>query len=38
MMSERRSMIKIENLTKFYKQGSLEVHALNGVSMEVFEG
>ena len=37
-MGERRSMIKIENLTKCYKQGSLEVHALNGVSMEVFDG
>jgi len=31
-------MIKIENVTKVYKMGEVEVHALRGVSMEVQEG
>jgi putative ABC transport system ATP-binding protein len=31
-------MIKIENVTKAYKMGEVEVHALRGVSLEVREG
>ncbi len=31
-------MIKIENVTKVYKMGEVEVHALRGVSLEVQEG
>jgi putative ABC transport system ATP-binding protein len=31
-------MIKIENVTKVYKMGEVEVHALRGVSLQVQEG
>jgi putative ABC transport system ATP-binding protein len=31
-------MIKIENVTKVYKMGEVEVHALRGVSLEIKEG
>ena len=31
-------MIRIENLNKIYKNGSVEVHALNDVNMEVSRG
>jgi len=31
-------MIKIENVTKVYKMGEVEVHALRGVSLEIEEG
>jgi putative ABC transport system ATP-binding protein len=31
-------MIKIENVTKVYKMGEVEVHALRGVSLEIGEG
>jgi putative ABC transport system ATP-binding protein len=31
-------MIKIENVTKIYKMGEVEVHALRGVSLEIKEG
>jgi putative ABC transport system ATP-binding protein len=34
----QRSLIQIENMTKIYQMGELQVHALRGVSLEVREG
>ena len=37
-MSEQEHVIKIENLTKVYQMGEIEVHALRGVSFKVKTG
>lgn len=37
-MSEQEHVIKIENLTKIYQMGEIEVHALRGVSFTVKTG
>ena len=37
-MATNHSMIQIENLTKQYRLGDVEVNALNGVSLDVKEG
>lgn len=34
----RNPVIKIENMTKVYQMGEHQVHALNGVSLEVYPG
>src|SRR5512142_198866 len=34
----RRTMIKIDELTKTYKMGEIEVHALQGVDLEIADG
>ena len=38
MMSEQEHVIKIENLTKVYQMGEIQVHALRGVSFTVSPG
>ena len=35
---EKPVLLKIENLTKVYRMGKVEVHALRGVNMEVYDG
>ncbi len=37
-MAEKENVIKIENLTKVYQMGEIEVHALRGVSFTVKPG
>ena len=37
-MSEKASIIKVENLKRTFVVGSEEVHALKGVSFEIFQG
>ncbi|MAS33278.1 MAG: macrolide ABC transporter ATP-binding protein [Anaerolineaceae bacterium] len=34
----RRAVIDIRNITKVYKMGDIEVHALRGVSLQIYEG
>jgi putative ABC transport system ATP-binding protein len=34
----RRAVIDIRNITKVYTMGDIEVHALRGVSLKIFEG
>jgi putative ABC transport system ATP-binding protein len=34
----RRAVIDIRNITKVYKMGDIEVHALRGVSLRIYEG
>ena len=31
-------MIQVKNLSKIYKQGELEVKAVNNISMKVYDG
>lgn len=38
MNAERRSAFKVHDLSKVYITGDTEVHALRGLSMEVFDG
>lgn len=38
MGNGRKPVIKIENMTKVYQMGEHQVHALNGVSLEIFPG
>jgi putative ABC transport system ATP-binding protein len=38
MMSEQQEVIRVENLTKVYQMGEIEVHALRGVSFKVMAG
>src|SRR3974390_2399354 len=35
---ERKAVIDIRNITKVYKMGDVEVNALRGVSLKVYEG
>ena len=37
-MTENGQVIRIENLTKTYQMGEIQVHALRGVSFTVNEG
>ena len=37
-MSEQEQVIRVENLTKVYQMGEIEVHALRGVSFNVKKG
>jgi len=37
-MSEDRPLIEIEELTKVYSMGDVEVHALRGVSLHIYRG
>ncbi len=37
-MPETQPLIHLENITKVYQMGEIEVHALRGVSLEVFPG
>ncbi|MCJ7694235.1 MAG: ABC transporter ATP-binding protein [Anaerolineaceae bacterium] len=37
-MTQVSPVIRVNNLSKFYKMGEIEVHALNGVSFEVKSG
>ena len=37
-MTEQEYVIKVENLTKVYQMGEIEVHALRGVSFTVKPG
>jgi putative ABC transport system ATP-binding protein len=37
-MAEKKQVIKVENLTKVYQMGEIEVHALRGVSFTVDRG
>ena len=37
-MSEKQSIIKVENLKRTFVVGSEEVHALKGVSFDIFQG
>ena len=37
-MVEQNTVIRVENLTKVYQMGEIEVHALNGVSFSVRKG
>lgn len=34
----RRAVIDVRNITKVYKMGDVEVHALRGVSLQIYEG
>lgn len=34
----RRAVIDIRDITKMYKMGDIEVHALRGVSLQIYEG
>src|SRR5215212_8179772 len=34
----RKAVIDIRNITKVYKMGDIEVHALRGVNLSVYEG
>lgn len=34
----RRAVIDIRDITKIYKMGDIEVHALRGVSLQIYEG
>ena len=36
--SGRRAVIDVRNITKVYKMGDIEVHALRGVSLKIYEG
>jgi putative ABC transport system ATP-binding protein len=36
--AERRVVIDVQNVTKVYKMGEVEVHALRGVSLQIYEG
>jgi putative ABC transport system ATP-binding protein len=38
MMAEQQDVIQVENLTKVYQMGEVEVHALRGVSFTVHRG
>lgn len=38
MMTEQEDVIRVENLTKVYQMGEIEVHALRGVSFSVKPG
>ena len=35
---ERKAVIDIQDITKMYRMGEIEVHALRGVSLKIFEG
>lgn len=37
-MNQASPVIRVNNLTKFYQMGEIEVHALNGVSFEIKPG
>ena len=37
-MTEQKEVIRVENLTKVYQMGEIEVHALRGISFTVQEG
>jgi putative ABC transport system ATP-binding protein len=37
-MVEQNTVIRVENLTKVYQMGEIEVHALNGISFSVRKG
>jgi len=37
-MTEQNDVIRVENLTKVYQMGEIEVHALRGISFKVQEG
>ncbi len=37
-MAKQKEVIRVENLTKVYQMGEIEVHALRGVSFQVQEG
>ena len=37
-MTEQRDVIRVENLTKVYQMGEIQVHALRGISFSVREG
>jgi putative ABC transport system ATP-binding protein len=36
--AERRVVIDVQDVTKVYKMGEVEVHALRGVSLQIYEG
>ncbi len=36
--AERKVVIDIQDITKMYRMGEIEVHALRGVSVKIFEG
>ncbi len=36
--TERRVVIDVQDVTKVYKMGEVEVHALRGVSLQIYEG
>jgi putative ABC transport system ATP-binding protein len=36
--AERRIVIDVQDVTKTYKMGEVEVHALRGVSLQIYEG
>jgi putative ABC transport system ATP-binding protein len=36
--AERRVVIDVQDVTKVYKMGEVEVHALRGVSLKIYEG
>jgi len=38
IMTEQNDVIRVENLTKVYQMGEIEVHALRGISFKVQEG
>jgi putative ABC transport system ATP-binding protein len=38
MMTEQENVIKVEDMTKVYQMGEIEVHALRGVSFSVRKG
>ena len=37
-MTEQKNVIRVENLTKVYQMGEIQVHALRGVSFNVRKG
>jgi len=37
-MTEQENVIKVEDITKVYQMGEIEVHALRGVSFSVRKG
>ncbi|RME82915.1 MAG: ABC transporter ATP-binding protein [Caldilineae bacterium] len=37
-VNDRQPLIEVQNVTKVYKMGEVEVHALRGVSLQVFPG
>ena len=36
--NDKKVVIRVENLTKVYRNGEVEVHALRGINLEICQG